>query len=180
MKGKADLLLHPVRMRIVQQLLLNKSLTIAQLVEILGDVPQATLYRHINLLLEANLIEVIETKKVKGTEERKFSVKIDNLQIPESEIETTSREDHIRHFSVFHSNLLQLATSYLADTSPEQYKKEGFSYAYTPLHLSDEEFHELTQSIQQAIEKVIHNQLTPARTTRIFASMFIPQKSPKE
>ncbi|GGB54854.1 transcriptional regulator [Lentibacillus populi] len=180
MKGKADLLLHPVRMRIVQQLLLNKPLTIAQLVEILGDVPQATLYRHINLLLEANLIEVIETKKVKGTEERKFSVKIDNLQIPESEIETTSREDHIRHFSVFHGNLLQLATSYLADTSPEQYKKEGFSYAYTPLHLSDEEFHELTQSIQQAIEKVIHNQLTPARTTRIFASMFIPQKSPKE
>ncbi|MEI3612735.1 helix-turn-helix domain-containing protein [Pseudogracilibacillus sp. SO30301A] len=96
MKGKADLLLHPVRMRIVQQLLLNKPLTIAQLVEILGDVPQATLYRHINLLLEANLIEVIETKKVRGTEERKFSVKIDNLQIPEDEIEMTSQEDHIR------------------------------------------------------------------------------------
>ncbi|KRG17046.1 hypothetical protein ACA29_01035 [Lederbergia galactosidilytica] len=180
MKGKADLLLHPVRMRIVQQLLLNKPLTIAQLVEILGDVPQATLYRHINLLLEANLIEVIETQKVKGTEERKFSVKMDNLQIPESEIEVLSQEDHIRHFSVFHGNLLQLATSYLANTSPEKYEQEGFSYAYVPLHLSDEEFQELTQSIQQEIEKVFNNKLTPERTTRIFGSMFIPQKPPKE
>ncbi|MBW8348008.1 helix-turn-helix domain-containing protein [Bacillus sp. IITD106] len=180
MKGRADLLLHPVRMRIVQQLLLNKSLTIAQLVEILGDVPQATLYRHINLLLEANLIEVIETKKVKGTEERKFAVKMDNLQIPESEIESISQEDHIRHFSVFHGNLLQLATSYLGNTSPEQYEQEGFSYAYVPLHLSDEEFQELIQSINQAIGKVINNELTPERNSRIFASMFIPQKPPKE
>ncbi|WP_185830662.1 helix-turn-helix domain-containing protein [Siminovitchia terrae] len=177
MKGKADLLLHPVRMRIIQQLLLGKPLTIAQLVEILGDIPQATLYRHMNLLLEANLVEVIETKKVKGTEERMFSVKRDNLHIPESEVEKTSREDHIQHFSVYHGNLFQLATSYLAETSPEQYEKEGFSYAYIPLHLSDEEFQELTQTIQQALEKVVHNHPTSARTTRIFASMFIPQDS---
>lgn len=177
MTRKADLLLHPVRIRIIQQLLLDKPLTIAQLVEILGDVPQATLYRHMNLLLEANLVEVVETKKVKGTEERKFSIKKDNLQIPVSEVETTSREDHIRHFSVFHSSLLQLATSYLADKTPEQYKKDGFSYGYLPLHLSDEEFQEFIQSINQVIEKVIHNQPTSSRTTRIFASMFIPQDS---
>lgn len=180
MTGKSDLLLHPVRMRIIRQLLLGKPLTIAQLVEILGDVPQATLYRHMNLLLKSNFVEVIETQKIKGTEERKFSVKIENLHIPEDEIEATSQEDHIRHYSVFHNNLLQLVTSYLADTPPEQYVKDRFSYAYIPLHLSDEEFEELIQSINHAIEKVINNQPTSTRTTRIFASMFIPQKSTKE
>lgn len=180
MKGKADLLLHPVRLRIVQQLFLSQSLTIAQLVEKLGDVPQATLYRHVNLLLEADLIEVVETKKVKGTEERKFSVKKDNIQIPDSEVNTTSQEDHIRYFSVFQSNLLQLATAYMANTSPEQYEQEGFSYAFVPLHLSDEEFKGLVQSIQKEIEKVIHNELTPERTTRIFANMFLPQKSSED
>ncbi len=73
--------------------------------------------------MDANFIEVIDTKKIKGTEERVFSVKKENLQIPETEIETTSKEDYIRHFSVFHGNLLQLATTYLAEASPKKYKE---------------------------------------------------------
>lgn len=120
--SQSDLLLHPIRMRIIQQLLLGKPLTIAQLLDTLGDVPQATLYRQINILMKAELIEIIETKKVKGTEERVFSVKKENLQIEENEIEATSQEDHIRHFSIFHGNLFQLATSYLQKTPPVIYK----------------------------------------------------------
>ncbi|USK31915.1 helix-turn-helix domain-containing protein [Bacillus sp. F19] len=177
MTKKADLLLHPIRIRIIQQLLLGKPLTIAELLDALGDVPQATLYRHINLLMEGNFIEVIDTKKVKGTEERVFSVKKENLQVPENEIESTSQEDHIRHFSVFHGNLLQLATTYLTETSPKQYQEDGFAYWYTPIHLTDEEFQELIQSINESIEKAINNKPTSERTTRIFAGMFIPQKS---
>jgi DNA-binding transcriptional ArsR family regulator len=177
MTKKSDLILHPIRMRIIQQLLLGKPMTIAQLLDALGDVPQATLYRHMNLLINADLIEIIDKKKVKGTEERVFSVKKENLQVPESEIEATSQEDHIRHFSVFHGNLLQLATTYLTNTSPKQYEKDGFAYWYTPIHLTDDEFQELVQSMNKSIEKAINNKPTPDRTTRIFAGMFIPQKS---
>lgn len=41
---KVDLLLHPVRLRVVQALL-GQEMTPQQLVDALGDVPQATLYR---------------------------------------------------------------------------------------------------------------------------------------
>ncbi|TNJ60163.1 ArsR family transcriptional regulator [Paenibacillus hemerocallicola] len=177
MKTKVDVLLHPIRMRIVQQLLLGKPLTIAQLVDALGDVPQATLYRHMNLLLKANQIEIIDTKKVKGTEERVFSVRKENLHIPDDEIETSSQEDHVRYFSVFHNHLLRQATAYLTETSPRQYKQDGFAYWNTPLHLTDEEFQELVQSMNKCIEAVIHNEPTPERVTRIFAGAFIPQNS---
>jgi len=177
MARKADLVLHPIRMRIIQQLLLGKPLTTAQLLEELGDVPQATLYRHINLLIEADMIEVVDTKKVKGTEERVFSVKKDNLQVPEKETEETSQEDHLRHFSVYHANLLQLATSYLTENPPEIYQEDGFSYWFAPMHLTDEEFQELVDSINKYIVKAINNDPTPQRTTRIFAGMFIPKKS---
>ncbi|MFD0714381.1 helix-turn-helix domain-containing protein [Paenibacillus sp. GCM10027626] len=177
MSKRADLLLHPIRMRIIQQLLLGKPLTTAQLLEELGDVPQATLYRHINLLIEADMIEVVDTKKVKGTAERVFSVKKDNLQVPEKEVDVTSQEDHLRYFSVYHANLLQLATSYLTENPPKQYKEDGFSYWFSPMHLTDEEFQELVDSINKYIEKAINNEPTPQRTTRIFAGMFIPQKS---
>ncbi|MFC3770165.1 helix-turn-helix domain-containing protein [Paenibacillus sp. GCM10012303] len=177
MARKADLLLHPIRMRIIQQLMLGKPLTTAQLLEELGDVPQATLYRHIHLLIEADMIEVVDTNKVKGTEERVFSVKKDQIQISDKEAEVTSQEDHLRHFSAFHANLLQLATSYITENSPTQYKENGFGYWFAPMHLTNDEFQELIDSINTYIEKAIHNEPTPERTPRIFAGMFIPQKS---
>ncbi|TDF94727.1 helix-turn-helix domain-containing protein [Paenibacillus piri] len=175
---KIDLLLHPIRMRIVQKLLLGKPMTIAQLAETLGDIPQATLYRHMRLLLEENHVEVVDTKKVSGTEERIFSVKKETLQIPEHEVETISQEDNVRHFSVFHTNLLQQATSYLMETPPQQYKQEGFAYWQTPLHLTDDEFQALVSSMNDCIEKAFQYEKTPERTTRIFAGMFVPQKQP--
>ncbi|MBD2865356.1 helix-turn-helix domain-containing protein [Paenibacillus oceani] len=177
MARKADLLLHPIRMRIIQQLMLGKPLTTAQLLEELGDVPQATLYRHIHLLIEADMIEVVDTNKVKGTEERVFSVKKDQIQISDKEAEVTSQEDHLRHFSAFHANLLQLATSYITENSPTQYKENGFGYWFAPMHLTNDEFQELIDSINTYIEKAIHNEPTPERNPRIFAGMFIPQKS---
>lgn len=174
--NKMNLLLHPIRMRIVQKLLLGKPLTIAQLAEALGDIPQATLYRHMRLLLEENHVEVVDTQKVSGTEERIFSVKKETLDIPENEVEMTSQEDHMYHFSVYHTNLLQQVTSYLLETPPGQYKQEGFAYWQTPLHLTDEEFQELVLTINSCMEKVYQHEKTPERTTRIFAGMFVPQK----
>ncbi|MFE6074132.1 helix-turn-helix domain-containing protein [Paenibacillus sp. NPDC057886] len=173
---KMDLLLHPVRMRIVQKLLLGKPLTIAQIAEMLGDIPQATLYRHMKLLLDQHHIEVVETRKVAGTEERFFMVKSDSLEISEDEVELTAPEDHVQHFSVYHANLFQHVTSYLTNNSPQDYKQEGFAYWNTPLHLTDTEFQELTQTIQASIEKAFQNEKTPDRSTRTFAGMFIPHK----
>ena len=46
-----DLLLHPVRLRIVQALV-GSPMTPLHLKEQLGDVPQATLYRHLSQLFE--------------------------------------------------------------------------------------------------------------------------------
>ena len=50
---KTDIILHPVRMRILQNLA-TRNLTPLQLAEELVNVPQATLYRHLNKLVEEN------------------------------------------------------------------------------------------------------------------------------
>ena len=49
----ADLLLHPVRWRIVQAFLGDRTLTTAELHAELSDVPMASLYRHVGLLADA-------------------------------------------------------------------------------------------------------------------------------
>jgi DNA-binding transcriptional ArsR family regulator len=66
-------LLHPIRVRIITALQ-DRQLTPRQLSAFLEDVPLTTLYRHINLLLEAGLLEVVAERRVHGTVERVFAV----------------------------------------------------------------------------------------------------------
>src|SRR5580658_3975046 len=48
--ASADLLLHPVRLRIIKAFLGERALTTAQLAAELDDVPPGSLYRHVALL----------------------------------------------------------------------------------------------------------------------------------
>lgn len=172
---KADLLLHPVRMRIIQQLLVGEPQTILQLVESLGNVPQATLYRHMKLLLDAGLIEVVKVNKIHGQEERVYAAVKENLSIQQSEAYSSSQEDHLRYFSVFHANLLQQATAYLSCVPVENYEKDGFGYWNAPLHMTDEEFADFKAGMNELLEKVAANTPAPERKARLFASLIIPQ-----
>ena len=78
---KSDLLLHPVRMRIVQALLGDRELTTAQLQGELPDVPAATLYRQVAALLNGGALEVTNERRVRGTYERTYRLRPENTHI---------------------------------------------------------------------------------------------------
>ncbi len=69
----ADVVLHPVRLRIIQQFG-GRSLTTAQLRETLPDVTQATLYRHVATLVDAGILAVVEERRVRGAVERTLAL----------------------------------------------------------------------------------------------------------
>ena len=70
--NKAEILMHPVRIKISQALMRHNEsgLTPLEMVKIIQDVPQATLYRHIQILLDAGVIKVIKEKKVRSVTEK--------------------------------------------------------------------------------------------------------------
>ena len=74
-QSKMKLILHPVRMKIIQSLLNGKNLTVQQLSQRAKDVPQATLYRHLNKLLEADFIQVVQENQIRGTVEKVYALK---------------------------------------------------------------------------------------------------------
>lgn len=69
----ADVVMHPVRLRIIQQLG-GRSLTTAQLRAALPDVTQATLYRHVATLVDSGILSVVEERKVRGAVERTLAL----------------------------------------------------------------------------------------------------------
>ena len=98
MASQRDLLLHPIRMRIVQ-LLARQPLTIQAMGRLIPDVPQATLYRHVNTLVKTDFVTVLEEHQKRGTVERVYGLQEKTWTLLPSELAQVSKEDSRRFFA---------------------------------------------------------------------------------
>lgn len=102
---RMELLLHPVRIRLIQ-VLANRVLTTQQVADLLPEVAQTTLYRHINLLLEGGILTVVRESKVRGTLERELTLVKDAGRIDMETSTTLSAEESEQLFTTFAATLL--------------------------------------------------------------------------
>ena len=74
--ASADLLLHPVRLRIVKAFLGERALTVKQLAAELADVQAGSIYRHVARLTEAGVLQVVAERQVRATTERTYALRV--------------------------------------------------------------------------------------------------------
>jgi DNA-binding transcriptional ArsR family regulator len=193
---KRDLLLHPIRLRIVQALV-GDAMTPLQLKDRLGDVPQATLYRHINQLADGGLLEVVSERPIRGGTERTYRVVTSAVALEESDLESATTDEHFRYFATFVGTLLTDFASYLesskksgkesSETSgTESGKKSGetsgrpalgedrVGYRQQALWLSDEEFDALIETMAAAVNERVDNRPAPGRRRRLLSTVVMP------
>lgn len=70
------IMLNPIRMRIIQAMATSKSRTASELCEKIKDIPRTTMYRHINTLIDNNILSVVSEKKIRGSIERTLTLNI--------------------------------------------------------------------------------------------------------
>lgn len=79
MKNINNVIMNPIRMRIIQILANNKSLTASEICEKVSDVPRTTLYRHIKILIDNDILTVISEQKIRGSLERTLALNIGEI-----------------------------------------------------------------------------------------------------
>lgn len=173
---KADILLHPVRIRIVQTVSDGGQYTVQQIGEVLQDVPQATLYRHLRTLAEAGFLQVVGERRAGGAMERVYSIVRDAVVLTADDLAQASRDDHMQYFTTFCMTLLSECSQYLQrpEIDPE---RDGFGYRSASLHLNDEELREVATAIRRAVEPYIHRPPSPDRRRILLSTILIPQQS---
>jgi DNA-binding transcriptional ArsR family regulator len=169
MKKKADLMLHPVRMRIVQALV-EENMTAYGLIHKLKDVPQATMYRQLQTLLKEELIQVIEEKMVKGSVEKVYGAVKSAVNISREEFQAYSNEEHLRFFMTYHTHLLTEVQNYLSNEN----KTKDFGYGFTPFHLTEEEKKDFFARYKALMEEFSSKEPHEGRTKLTLATIFIP------
>src|ERR1700759_1895483 len=102
----ADLLLHPVRLRIVQAFLGDRALTTSQLAAELSDVPAASLYRHVARLVDAGVLAVVAERRVRGAPARTSALRLGAPAISPAELASMTADEHRQAFVAFVAGLL--------------------------------------------------------------------------
>jgi hypothetical protein len=169
----ADLLLHPVRLRIVQAFLGERALTTTQLREELPDVPPASLYRHVAMLVGADVLSVVAERRVRGATERTYTLRLAAARIGLRELEKMTVEDHRQAFQAFVAGLLAQFDRYL-ERGEIDLLRDGVSYNLAGLWLTDDELRELARELTAVLEPRAAQGPKPGRKRRLLGSVFMP------
>jgi DNA-binding transcriptional ArsR family regulator len=177
-EDKAHLLFHPIRMRILLALL-QRQLTPLQLAENLTDVPQATLYRQLNKLVEAGVAQVVAERPVRGTVEKVYTVPAEKASLSPEDLAQTSREEHLQFFTTFVITLLSDFSRYLQQEKEIDFLQDGVSYTQVPIYLNQEEMIKMSQAFGNTLAPLLANQPAPDRRRYILSSIFMPNDKPE-
>jgi predicted ArsR family transcriptional regulator len=172
-ESKAELMLHPVRFRIVQSLLGGRQRTAQEIGEELADVPQATLYRQINKLVEGGLVNVIDQRPIRGTIEKVFALQDAATDLTD-DMSAMSRDEHMRTFMMFVASLIDDFDRYLRQDD-FNLSADGVSFRKATLYLSDEEFAEVVKAMRSVLESAMSNPPSPERRRRTFTNIILPE-----
>jgi hypothetical protein len=169
----ADLLLHPVRLRIIEAFLGDRALTTSQLRGELPDVPAGSLYRHVARLVGAGVLSVVAERRVRGALERTYVLRTAAAQIGLDEVARMSPQEHRQAFLAFVAGLIGDADRYLArpDVDPV---RDGASYSIAALWLDDAEFARFVRELVTVIQPRLANAPAPGRSRRILATVLLP------
>ena len=173
-EGKAKILLHPVRMRVIQTLVTGEQLTVSEMLERLPDIPQATLYRHLKKLVDSHVLKITQETKVRGAVEKVYALAEHGASLSKDEIQSASREEHLDYFMNFISHLLGNYSRYL-DQKEFDLFEDGVMYRQVVLHLSEAERNQLIHDIGTAYSKVLKNTPSPDRNEYNIATVIIPE-----
>lgn len=162
---RVDLLVHPIRLRIIQTLG-QDHLTTQELARRLPDVPVSSLYRHLQLLRRGKVLDVVESRQVNGIEEKVYAI-TGRTHLGPEEMAQLSGDEHVKYFATYLLTLLQNFAGYIGSAQDEDGRVDlAADYAgYTEvIYYADEaELQAFQAALGAALRPMIENKATAER-----------------
>ncbi|WP_310723084.1 helix-turn-helix domain-containing protein [Streptomyces sp. N2A] len=172
-----DLLLHPVRLRITYAMSGERTCTTAELCAALPDVPKTTVYRHVGLLAEGGVLEVVDEQRVRGAVERRYRLRRDRMVIGPEAGASMSLDDHRRGFAAAMAALLAEFNAYLDRPGTDPFA-DSVGYRQGTLWLSPDELADLISELRHSFASRAGNGPAPGRKPHLLSSIFFPTEEP--
>lgn len=171
--ASADLLLHPVRLRIVKAFLGDRALTTAQLAAELDDVPAGSVYRHVALLTKAGVLQVVAERRVRGAVERTYTLRLLAARIGTREAAAMTPDEHAQAFMAYIAGLLGDFDRYLAAGPPDPLRDLA-NYQVAAMWLTDAELTDFLRELASIAQPRLANAPAQGRRRRMLYTVLLP------
>jgi len=170
-----ELLLHPIRIRIVHALSGRRVRTTAELADRLPDVSRATVYRQVGLLVEGGILEVADERRVRGAVERSYRLGPGRAVVSREESASMSKDRHREAFASAVAVLVSEFNAYL-DGAESDPIKDRVGYTQIPLWLNRQELAEVQRAVAAAVEANGDNPPGGGRRPHMISPIIFPLK----
>lgn len=174
-----ELLVHPVRLRVVHAMSGGRTMTTTQLCARMPDVSKATMYRHVDALAGAGILEVDGEQRVRGAVERRYRLRRDRAVIDEQTAAAASPDDYRRAFAAAVAALLSEFDAYL-DRDGADPPADLVGFRQHALWLSPDELTSLIEDLRAAIVPHLAHDAAPDRAQYLLSPIMFPIDGPHE
>lgn len=175
--GPAELLLHPVRLRIVHALSGNRMRTAGDLCARMPDVPRTTVYRHLGLLTEAGILAIGDERRVRGAVERSYRLRPDRPTISPDDSTRMTLDEHRRGFAAAMAVLIAEFNAYL-DRAEADPVADAVGYRQGTLWLSPGELDAMLTAFRDIVAPLTEHQPGPGRRPYLMSPILFPGEEP--
>lgn len=167
---------NPVKCKLLFEINSQKRATAKHLSDVLGDIPQATLYRHLKKMLNDGLLKVVEETQVRGTVEKTYALAFDLNHDFEAILAENSGPLYMQMFTQYVLGFAKQFQAYCK--SPDiDIKKDMSGFSLSHLYLSDEELTELMERISNIIKTAGKNEPKAGRKLRTLGIIVAPPET---
>jgi len=174
-----DLLLHPVRLRIVHAMSGGRTRTTSDLCARLPDVPKTTVYRHVGLLADAGVLDVVDERRVHGAVERHYQLRRERTMIDADAAASMSLDDHRHGFLAAMAALLAEFNAYL-DRDGADPLADSVGYRQGVLWLSPDELAEMIDTVRDVLASRADNEPGSSRRPHLLSMILFPTEEPAQ
>jgi len=157
----------------------NEQLTTQEISDKLPDVPKSSIYRHLKLLLEGDLVAIADSRLVNGIQEKVYKL-IHPPALDPGDIAQLSAEDHVRYFSTYALMLIQDFAGYVTEAETAQGNIDMLSdrsgYREVAFYATPLELDVAIGAINQALLPLIQQEAGNGRRRYKLATVLHPQK----
>lgn len=155
---KADLILHPVRFRILQTLT-GAELTTQEIADRITDVPKSSIYRYLKQLLDGGMVEIAQARLVHGIQEKRYRLAQRPYLAP-NDLANVSADEHLRYFTAYVMSLLHGFDAYLQKAEAAggiDFVADYTGYTEAVFYASPAELDTLQVDLNAAVMKLAKN-----------------------
>lgn len=171
-KNLMEVIMNPTRQRIVQYLMIHGQGSTGEMQLELQDIPPASLYRHVKLLLEAGLIEVEKEERIRGAVEKTYRLK----QNTDNEV---NNQDIGAMFQTGLISLMTVFQKYFAQEGNDPVK-DMLSFSTSTIMMTDEEFLEFLMKLNALSVEAIKNKPGEGRKARRLTLISSPNEEERK